>query len=156
MVKTIHRLITETIMTRMEILQRLQTIKNKGTQALKLLESKPLTVDAQAEIRSVAQWIKNELHNAYERISPERAQRTMSVFELTVYSPTIEERSGISRLKIDGVLDHKWEEPLETVVYNAGNTYPDDLVENLIARSMRPANIYCNAQSTLWLRNIQY
>jgi hypothetical protein len=61
MVKTIHRLITETIMTRMEILQRLQTIKNKGTQALKLLESKPLTVDAQAEIRSLAQWIK-DLH----------------------------------------------------------------------------------------------
>ena len=41
----------------------------------------------------------------------------------TVYSPTIEEtwkRSGISRLKTDGVLDHKWQEPLEAVVYNAG------------------------------------
>jgi len=32
------------IMTRAEILQRLQTIKNKETQALKLLESKPLSV----------------------------------------------------------------------------------------------------------------
>jgi hypothetical protein len=45
------------------------------------------------------------------------------VFELTVYSPAIEETrktSGISRLKIDGVLDHKWQEPLEAVVYNAG------------------------------------
>jgi hypothetical protein len=114
---------TETTMTRTEILQRLQTIKDKGTQALKLLESKPLSVDAQAEIRSLAQWIKDELHTEYDRMSPDRAQRTMSMFELTVYSPTIEETwktSGISRLKIDGVLDHKWQEPLEAVVYNAG------------------------------------
>ena len=110
-------------MTRTKILQRLQTIKDKGTQALKLLESKPLSVEAQAEIRNLAQWIKDELHNEYDRMSPERAQRTMSVFEFTVYSPTIEETwktSGISRLKIDGVLDHKWQEPLEAVVYNAG------------------------------------
>ena len=110
-------------MTRTKILQRLQTIKDKGTQALKLLESKPLSVEAQAEIRSLAQWIKDELHNEYDRMSPERAQRTMSVFELTVYSPAIEETrktSGISRLKIDRVLDHKWQEPLEAVVYNAG------------------------------------
>jgi hypothetical protein len=110
-------------MTPTEILQRLQTIKGKGVQALKLLELKPLSVDAEAEIRSLAQWIKDELHNEYDRMSPERAQRTMSVFELTVYSPTIEEtwkRSGISRLKIDGGLDHKWQEPLEAVVYNAG------------------------------------
>jgi hypothetical protein len=110
-------------MTRAEILQRLQTIKDKGTQALKLLESKPLSVDVQAEIRSLAQWIKDELHNEYDRMSPERAQKTMSVFELTVYSPTVEEtwkRSGISRLKIVGVLDQKGQEPLEAVVYNAG------------------------------------
>jgi hypothetical protein len=110
-------------MTRTKILQRLQTIKDKGTQALKLLESTPISVEAQAEIRSLAQWIKDELHNEYDRMSPERAQRTMSVFELTVYSPAIEETrktSGISRLKIDGVLDHKWQEPLEAVVYNAG------------------------------------
>ena len=110
-------------MTRTEILQRLQTIKDKGAQALKLLESKPLSVDAQADIRGLAQWIKDELHTEYDRMSPERAQRTMSMFELTVYSPTIGETwktSGISRLKIDGVLDHKWQEPLEAVVYNAG------------------------------------
>ena len=85
--------------------------------------SRSLSVEAQAEIRSLAQWIKDELRNEYDRMSPERAQRTVSVFELTVYSPTIEEtwkRSGISRLKIDGVPDQKWQEPLEAVVYNAG------------------------------------
>ena len=110
-------------MTRAEILQRLQTIKDKGTQALRLLESTPLSADTEAEIRGLAQWIKEELHNEYSRMLPQRAQRTMSVFELSVYSPTIEEtwkKSGISRLKVDGTLDHKWQEPLEAVVYNAG------------------------------------
>jgi hypothetical protein len=42
-------------MTRAEILQRFQTIKNKGTLALKLLESKHLSIDTQIEIRSFAQ-----------------------------------------------------------------------------------------------------
>lgn len=110
-------------MTRAEILLRLQTIKDKGTKALKLLESKPLSIDTQAEIRSLALWIKEELHNEYDRMLPARVQKTMSVFELSVYSPTIEEtwkKSGISRLKVDGALDQKWQEPLEAVVYNAG------------------------------------
>jgi hypothetical protein len=114
-------------MTRAEILQRLQTIKDKGTQALKLLESTPLSADTEAEIRGLAQWIKEELHNEYNRMLPERTQKTMSVFELSVYSPTIEEswkKSGISRLKIDGTLDQKWQEPLETVIYNAGKYLP--------------------------------
>jgi len=111
------------IMTRAEILQRLQTIKDKGTSPIGPLESKPLSVDTQAEIRSLAHWIKEELHSEYNRMLPKRAQRTMSVFELSVYSPTIEEtwkKSGISRLKIDGTLDQKWQEPLESVIYNAG------------------------------------
>jgi uncharacterized protein (DUF608 family) len=111
---------TETIMKRAEILQQLQTIKDKAIRALKLLESKPLAVE---NMRSVAQWIKEELHNEYNRMLPERAQKTMSVFELSVYSPMIDEnwkKSSISRLKIDGALEQKWQEPLETVVYNAG------------------------------------
>jgi hypothetical protein len=58
---------------------------------------------------------------------PERTQRDMSVYELTVYCPTIEEawkKSGISRLKTDGTPDQKWQEPLEAVVYNAGKYLP--------------------------------
>src|ERR1700738_457683 len=92
-------------MTRTEILQRLQTIKDKGTQALKLLESKPLSAETQAEIRGLAQWIKEELHNEYNRMLPERTQKAMSIFELSVYSPTMEEtwkKRCISRLKIGG------------------------------------------------------
>jgi hypothetical protein len=92
-------------MTRMEILLRLQTIKEKGAHALRLLESEPLSVDTQAEIRSLAPWIKEEWHNEHNGMLPERAQKTMLVFELSVDSPTIAEtwkKSGISRLKIDG------------------------------------------------------
>jgi hypothetical protein len=95
-------------MTRDEILQRLQTIKDKGSRALRLLESKPLSAAAQAEIQSLARGIKEELKREYDRMLPERAQRTMTVFELSVYSPTIEETwkdSGIIRLKVDAVPD---------------------------------------------------
>src|SRR5260370_12188110 len=67
-----------TLMTRTEILQRLQTIKEKGTQALRLLESKPLSVDTRTEIRNLAHCIKDELHNEYNRMLPEREQKTLS------------------------------------------------------------------------------
>jgi hypothetical protein len=114
-------------MTRAEVLLKLQTIKDKGAQALQLLDSKPLSVDKQAEIRSLAQWIKEEIHNEYIRMLPERTQRAMSAYELAVYCPTIEEawkKSGISRLKVDGTLDQKWQEPSEAVVYSAGKYLP--------------------------------
>jgi hypothetical protein len=104
-------------------LQRLQTIKDKGTRALRRLESKPLSAEAQAEVQSLARGIKDELQREYDRMLPERVQRTMTMFELSVYSPTVEEtwkNSGISRLKGDAVPDQRWQEPLEAVVYNAG------------------------------------
>lgn len=110
-------------MTRDEILQRLQTIKDKGTRALRLLDSKPLSAAAQVEIQGLARGIKEELQSEYDRMLPERVQRTMTMFELSVYSPTIEETwkdSGISRLKVDSLPDQRWQEPLEAVVYNAG------------------------------------
>jgi hypothetical protein len=114
-------------MTRDEILQRLQTIKDKGNMALRLLESKTLSATAQAEIQSLARWIKEELQMEYNRMMPERVQKTMTMFELSIYSPTIEEAwkdSGISRLKIDGPPDQRWIDPLEAVVYNAGKYLP--------------------------------
>jgi hypothetical protein len=48
-------------MTRDEVLQRLQTIEDKGSRALRLLESKPLSAAAEAEIQSLARGIKEEL-----------------------------------------------------------------------------------------------
>jgi hypothetical protein len=44
----------------------------------------------------------------------------MTLFELTVYSPTIEEawkQTGISRLKVDGAISDRWRETFEAVVY---------------------------------------
>ena len=114
-------------MTRDEILLRLRTIKDKGNKALQLLDSTPLSPVEQAEIQSLARWLKEELQTEYRRMLPERVQKTMTMFELSVYSPTIEKvwrNSGISRLKIDGVPDQKWPEPLEAVVYNAGKYLP--------------------------------
>jgi hypothetical protein len=91
-------------MTRDEILQRLQTIKDKGNRALRLLASKPLSSAAQAEIQSLARGIKEELQREYDRMLPERVQRTMTMFELSVYSPTIEETwKDSGRLKVDNL-----------------------------------------------------
>jgi hypothetical protein len=56
------------------------------------LSRNPLSVDTQVEIRSLTQWINEELHNEYNRMLPERAQKTMSVFELTHYQRNLEEK----------------------------------------------------------------
>ena len=43
----------------------------------------------------------------------------MSMFELSVYSPAIEEtwkKSEITRLNIEGSVDAKWQELLEAVI----------------------------------------
>jgi hypothetical protein len=110
-------------MTRDEILERLQTIKIKASMALQLLESQPLTADAQAEIQGLVIWLKDELETEYRRMLPERVQRAMTLFELSVYSPTIEEAwtgTGIKRLRSDGMPNQKWHEPLEAVIYKIG------------------------------------
>jgi hypothetical protein len=51
---------------------------------------------------------------------PERVQKTLTVFEISVYSPTIDEAwkgTGMSRLKVDGAITGKWQEVFEAVVY---------------------------------------
>jgi hypothetical protein len=51
----------------------------------------------------------------------------MSIFELSVYSPTIEETwkgTGIRRLNIDGPINEKWRETLEVVVYKVSKYLP--------------------------------
>jgi hypothetical protein len=48
------------------------------------------------------------------------ALESMSIFELSVYSPTTEETwkdSGIRRLKLDGEINGDWDEVFEVVVY---------------------------------------
>jgi hypothetical protein len=45
-------------MTRNGLLQRLQAIRFRGSQALLLLESHPLTLDREAEVRSHVVWLR--------------------------------------------------------------------------------------------------
>ena len=107
-------------MKRDEALQRLQSIKSQGLSVLRLLETDPQTETCEAEIRNLTAELRRELEAEYARTLPARAQKAMSIFELSVYSPTIEEMwkdSGIRRLKLEGVIDGNWSEVLEAVVY---------------------------------------
>jgi hypothetical protein len=109
-------------MMRVEVLQRLEKIRSKAKRALDLLQAQPVPKAAQDEIQSLVQWLKDELHSEYMRISIQRVQRTMTVFELSVYLPTIREAltdSGISQLKVDSIPARTWFQALEVVVDRA-------------------------------------
>jgi hypothetical protein len=107
-------------MKRNEALQRLQSIKSQGLQVLRLLDTDPRTAICEAEIRNLTGQLRRELEAECARTLPARAQKAMSIFELSVYSPTIEEmwkETGIRRLKLEGAIDGNWGEVLEAVVY---------------------------------------
>jgi hypothetical protein len=107
-------------MNRDEAQKRLQSIKERGLQVLRLLETDPRTVNSEAQIRSLTGQLKTELEAEYSRGLLARAQKSMSIFELSVYSPTIEEiwkETGIRRLSLEGTIDEKWGGVLEGVVY---------------------------------------
>lgn len=108
-------------MTRQEALHKLEAIKSNSLRILRLLETVPRTSESDTEIRDLTAVLKVELRTEYERMLPEGVQRKLSIFEISIYSPTIEETwrgSGISRLKTDGVINWKWSEVLESIVYN--------------------------------------
>jgi hypothetical protein len=107
-------------MTREEALVNLQMIKSKGVLGLRLLEVSPRTLATEHEIRSLVSGLKDDLQREYERTSPESSQKKMTIFELSVYSPTIEETwttTGIRRLKVDGAISEKWSEVFEATIY---------------------------------------
>jgi hypothetical protein len=102
-----------------ESLQKLEAIKSKSLRALRLLESR--TPASDSEIREITNDLTSELHAECSRMLPERVQKRLSMFEISVSSPTIEETwtlTGISRLGTDGVINAKWSEVLESIVYN--------------------------------------
>jgi hypothetical protein len=108
------------LMKRDEAIQRLQSIKSQGLQVLRLLEEKPRSAASEAEIRNRTAQLRGELESEYTRTLPTRAQKSMSIFELSIYSPTIEETwkdTGIRRLKLDGAINGDWSEVFEAVVY---------------------------------------
>jgi len=95
---------------------------DRAARAIELLETKSLTSEAKTEIQHLAASLKDELQAEYKRMSPERVQRSLTMLEISVYSPTIEEAwadTGISRLRIDTEPNHRWYEVLEAVCYKA-------------------------------------
>jgi hypothetical protein len=110
----------KTAMTREEVLHKLREISNCGTELLRRLDRRPLDQESEAALRVLAQAVQDELRGEYERMLPERIQKTLTVFEISVYSPTIDEAwkgTGVSRLKVDGAITGKWQEVFEAVVY---------------------------------------
>jgi hypothetical protein len=110
----------KTVMTREEVLHKLREISNCGTELLRGLDKRPLDQENEAALRVLAQAVQDELRGEYERMLPERVQKTLTVFEISVYSPTIDEAwkgTGVSRLKVDGAITGKWQEVFEAVVY---------------------------------------
>jgi hypothetical protein len=92
-------------MTHSEGIQRLQSISGDAVRLLRHLEDQSCTAPQEIEVRQLAAALKKSLQEEYDRIMPERSQKNMTLFELTVYSPTIKEvwkETGISRLKIEG------------------------------------------------------
>jgi hypothetical protein len=80
----------------------------------------PRTPATENEIRSLISDLKNDLQREFERTSPESSQKKMAMFELSIYSPTIEETwmtTGIRRLKVDGAISEKWSELFEATIY---------------------------------------
>ena len=105
-------------MTREEVLHKLREISNCGTELLRRLDRRPLDQENEAALRVLAQAVQDELRGEYERMLPERVQKTLTVFEISVYSPTIDEAwkgTGVSRLKVDGAITAKWQEVFEAV-----------------------------------------
>ena len=114
-------------MTRDEIVSRLKTIREKATRALDLLEEPAPADEAQLEIQSIADWLKKELQNECQRMSPERVQRRMTLLELSVYAPAIQEAwadTGISKLNVDATPNRRWCETMEAICDKAGKYLP--------------------------------
>lgn len=107
-------------MTHYEGIQRLKTISSDAVRLLHHLEKQPCTSAQDTELRQLVAALKKSLQEEYDRTIPERTQKNMTLFELTVYSPTIEEvwkETGISRLKIEGTISKRWQEVFEAVAY---------------------------------------
>ena len=107
-------------MTRQEGLERLREVSGNCLRILHHLEESLQKGSSEEKVHELAGVVKTQLQLEYDRILPERNQKKITLFELTVYSPTIEEvwtETGISRLKIDGTVSKRWREVFEAVAY---------------------------------------
>jgi hypothetical protein len=110
------------VMTREQVMDRLQRLKDLAAFALKLLES-PHTKETAETIRQLTDDLRQELATEYERVISDREQRSMTMFELSVYLPSIEDawtKSKIKRVKTEQTPNAGWSDPLEAVLYHLG------------------------------------
>jgi hypothetical protein len=114
-------------MTSQQALEKLQAIKSKGLRILRLLEIDTKESTLLAEIRDLTSQFRHEIELEYDRTLPERVQKNMTIFEVSVYSPAIEEiwiDTGIRKLKTDGSINGKWAEAVEAVLYKVSKYLP--------------------------------
>ncbi len=105
-------------MTRDSILQKLQSIRDRCTEALLLLETTPLSAESQSQVQAIVLELQRELWSEYDRIRSSRGQKTLSLFELSAYSPSVSEawtRSGIEFLDASAEPDQRWEKTIKAL-----------------------------------------
>ncbi len=109
-------------MTRDSILQKLQSIRDRCTEALRLLETTPLSAESQSQVQAIVVELQRELWSEYDRIRSSGVQKTLSLFELSVYSPSVSEawtRSGIEFLDASVEPDQRWQKTIKALVHVA-------------------------------------
>jgi len=114
-------------MTKDQASHKLSAIRTQCSEILGLLEQLPPSSVSAAAIRNRTAQLRGELETEFLRTQPERVQKSMTIFELSIYAPTIEEawkESGIRRLKIEGKIDWKWKEVIEAVTYKLSKYVP--------------------------------
>jgi hypothetical protein len=107
-------------MTKDEASHKLRAIGTQCSEILGLFEQLPPSPVSAAAIRNRTAKLRQELEAEFVRTQPERAQKNMTIFELSVYAPTIEEawkESGIRRLRAEEKIDWKWKDVIEAVAY---------------------------------------
>ena len=107
-------------MKRHEVLQKLHHIGMRGTDLLHRIESNPRTDEAEAELRELAQAIQGELRDEYERMHADQWTNSLTVFEISVYSPTIcrmWKDTVINGLDVHAEIGAKWQEVFAAIIH---------------------------------------
>jgi hypothetical protein len=108
-------------MTKEQAANRLQNLQDCAASAMRLLESASRTTGVENDLRELAKTLRQELGDEYDRVVSSREQRSMTMFELSVYVPSIEDawtKSKIKRLKVDQPPNESWSDSLEAVLYH--------------------------------------
>lgn len=105
----------ETRLTRESMQQTLRDIKDRTSEALRLLDAGPLTVEGQSRVTILVQELQQQLRSEYDRLRSAVTQKTL--FESSVYSPRIGDlwtKSGIATLNVATGPDCSWHAALKS------------------------------------------